>query len=173
MTTMSLPRPRMKGYPGYRLTADRAPETAKEARLLARVTMAVWGLEDDAETAALVMSEFVANAVRHAHGPLIVLTVSLPAFDRVYLAVTDRSPDRRPQTRTPDEDAANGRGLLLVDNLADCWGYDLLRSHRIGELSAKRVWAELKLVRRSALGPAAGTTKVRSGARRAAPASRA
>ncbi|MFC9956005.1 ATP-binding protein [Streptomyces nigra] len=157
MTTMSLPRPRMKGYPGYRLAADRAPETAKEARLLARAAMAAWGLEDDAETAALVMSEFVANAVRHAHGPRIVLTVSLPVFDRVYLAVTDRSPDRHPQARTPDKDAANGRGLLLVDSLADRWGYDLLRSHRSGELSAKRVWAELKLVRRSALGPAAGT----------------
>ncbi|MFE0921190.1 hypothetical protein ACFW24_25940 [Streptomyces nigra] len=44
-----------------------------------------------------------------------------------------------------------------VKRLADRWGYDLLRSHRSGELSAKRVWAELKLVRRSALGPAAGT----------------
>ncbi|MFD5574827.1 ATP-binding protein [Streptomyces cadmiisoli] len=149
MTTMTAPRPRMKGYPGYRLTADRAPKTAKEARLLARVAMAVWGLEDDAETAALVMSEFVANTVRHAHGPRIIfLTVSRPACDRVYLAVTDRSPDRHPQLRTPDEDAGHGRGLLLVD---DRWGFDLLRSRRSGELSAKRVWAELKLVRRSPL----------------------
>ncbi|WP_031487783.1 ATP-binding protein [Streptomyces bicolor] len=151
MTTMTTPRPRMKGHPGYRLTADRAPETAKEARLLARVAMAAWGLEDDAETAALVMSEFVANAVRHAHGPRIILAVSLPAFDRVYLAVTDRSPDRHPQLRTPDEDAGHGRGLLLVDDLANRWGFDLLRSRRSGELSAKRVWAELKLVRRSPL----------------------
>lgn len=149
MTTMTAPQPRMKGHPGYRLTADRIQETAKEARLLARVAMAAWGLEDDAETAALVMSELVANAVRHARGPRIVLSVNRPAVDLVYLAVTDRSPDRQPQLRTPDEEAVHGRGLLLVDDLATRWGFDLLRSRRSGELSAKRVWAELKLVRRS------------------------
>lgn len=117
MTTMTMPRPRMKGYPGYRLTADRAPETAKEARLLARVAMAVWGLEDDAETAALVMSEFVANAVRHAHGPRIILTVSLPAFDRVYLAVTTAPPTgtrrRARPTRTPATAAVSSLSTTL------------------------------------------------------------
>ncbi|MEW2397946.1 ATP-binding protein [Streptomyces sp. NPDC046862] len=105
------PRPRMKGYPGYRLTADHAPETAEEARRLARVALAMWGLDNEAETAALVMSELVANAVRHAHGPRIRLTVNRPALDRVYLAVTDRSPDRHPALltprRTPSADAGS------------------------------------------------------------------
>jgi hypothetical protein len=145
---MTAPRPRTKGYPGYRLTAGRAPETAKEARLLARVAMAVWGLEDDAETAALVMSEFVANTVRHAHGPRIILTVNRPAFDRVYLAVTDRSPGRHPQLRMPAGDAGCGYGLLLVDGLTNRWGFDLLPSGRSSEQSAKRVWAELETARR-------------------------
>jgi anti-sigma regulatory factor (Ser/Thr protein kinase) len=134
----------MKGYPGYRLTADRIPETTREARLLVRVAMAVWGLENDAETAALVMSELVTNAVRHARGPKIVLSVNRPAFDQVYIAVTDRSPDRQPQPCEPDEGAVHGRGLLLIDHLATRWGVDVLRSHRRSEPSAKRVWAEMK-----------------------------
>ncbi|WP_432040997.1 ATP-binding protein [Streptomyces chartreusis] len=144
MTTMTAAQPRMKGYPGYRLTADRVPETAREARQLARVALAVWGLNDNVEPAALVMSELVANAVRHAHGPKVRLAVHRPAVDRVYLAVTDRAPLRLPELRTPDDDDAHGRGLLLIDDLADRWGYDLLGPVRAR--SAKRVWAELKVL---------------------------
>jgi anti-sigma regulatory factor (Ser/Thr protein kinase) len=141
MTTMTAARPRMKGHPGYRLTADRVPETAQAARRLARVAMAVWGLDDDAETAALVMSELVANAVRHAQGPRIGLAVNRPATGRVYLAVTDRSPGRPPQLCTPEEDAVHGRGLLLIDAIAHRWGYDLIGAG--SQPSGKRVWVEL------------------------------
>lgn len=141
MTTMTAAQPRMKGHPGYRLTADRVPETAKEARQLAKVALAVWGMDSD--VAALVMSELVANAVRHAHGPKVRLVVNRPAVDRVRLAVTDRAPLRLPQLRTPDTDTDNGRGLLLIEDLADRWGYDLLGP--VHARYAKRVWAELKV----------------------------
>jgi anti-sigma regulatory factor (Ser/Thr protein kinase) len=145
MTAMTAAQPRMKGHPGYRLTADRVPETAREARQLARVALSVWGLDGGSGTAALVMSELVANAVRHACGPKVRLAVNRPALDRVYLAVTDRSPLRLPQLRAPDDDEAHGRGLLLIDDLADRWGYDLLGPVRAR--SAKRVWVELKVLR--------------------------
>ncbi|MDC0773903.1 ATP-binding protein, partial [Streptomyces sp. HD] len=87
MTAMAAARPRTTGHPGYRLTADRVPETAKAARRLARVALAVWGLDDHTDTAELVMSELASNAVRHAHGPKIALIVNRPAAHRVYLAV--------------------------------------------------------------------------------------
>ncbi|MEU6655967.1 ATP-binding protein [Streptomyces sp. NPDC046900] len=98
---------------------------------------------DDAETAALVMSELVANAVRHARGPKIRMTVNRPADDRVYVAVVDREPRRLPELRTPAADALQGRGLLLVDAVAARWGYDFMGTgvHPWG----KRVWAELRV----------------------------
>jgi hypothetical protein len=143
MTPTTTAQPRSTGYPGYTQTGDRAPQTAEEGRKLARVALAAWGLVDDAETAALVMSELVANAVRHARGPKIRMTVNRPADDRVYVAVVDREPRRLPKLRTPAADALQGRGLLLVDAVAARWGYDFMGTgaHPWG----KRVWAELQV----------------------------
>jgi two-component sensor histidine kinase len=105
------------------------------------VALAAWGLVDDAETAALVMSELVANAVRHAGGPKIRMTVNRPAENRVYVAVLDREPRRLPELRTPSADAVQGRGLLLVEAVADRWGYDFMGTGV--QPWGKRVWAEL------------------------------
>ncbi|MGO4417694.1 hypothetical protein AB4Z54_02675 [Streptomyces sp. MCAF7] len=54
------------------------------------MALAAWGLADEAETAALIMSELVANAARHARGHTIRMTVNRPADNRVYVAVIDR-----------------------------------------------------------------------------------
>ncbi|NMI63180.1 ATP-binding protein [Streptomyces sp. RLA2-12] len=134
-------QPRSTGHPGYTLTLPRIPETAPEARSLARMALATWGLDADAETAELIMAELVANAVRHAHGPSLLIVVDRPANDRVYLAVCDRAPRRLPQLRTPDPDAVSGRGLVLVDELAARWGYDFMGPST--QPRSKRVWAEL------------------------------
>jgi anti-sigma regulatory factor (Ser/Thr protein kinase) len=107
------------------------------------MALATWGLNDDADTAALIMSELVANAVRHAHGHSLRIIVDRPAHDQVYLAVVDRDSRRLPQMRTQDSDAVSGRGLFLVEAVTDRWGYDLM-----GPSSCpwgKRVWAELKV----------------------------
>ncbi|MFC9624599.1 ATP-binding protein [Streptomyces sp. NPDC056930] len=140
---MTAARPRRTGYPGYNTTQTRAPETAEEARRLARVALCAWGLDDAAETAALLLSELVTNAVRHAHGPAVRIIVDRPADDRVYVAVIDRAPQRLPEMRTPAPDDVNGRGLVLVDELADRWGYDLMGSG--ARAWGKRVWAEMKV----------------------------
>lgn len=70
----------------------------------------------------LLVSELVTNAVRHAPQSTEV-TVQLLWRESVFrLAVTDAGgPLRRPgrQARASDE---NGRGLLLVEALADSWG---------------------------------------------------
>ncbi|MFF4355169.1 hypothetical protein [Streptomyces sp. NPDC001530] len=46
-----------------------------------------------------------------------------------------------PQMRAADQDAVQGRGLLLVDAVADRWGYDVMGS--VSQPWGKRVWAEL------------------------------
>ncbi|MCG0068448.1 ATP-binding protein [Streptomyces tricolor] len=143
MTVMTAVRPHSSGHPGYNLTKPREAQTAEDARRLARVALAAWGLEAEAETAALVLSELVANAVRHAWGPSVRVLVERPAPDRIRLAVVDRAPRRLPELRTPGPDDTSGRGLLLVEEFADRWGYDLLGSGT--SPWGKRTWAELKV----------------------------
>jgi serine/threonine-protein kinase RsbW len=83
---------------------------------------------------AIVVSELATNAVLHARSPF-----SIAATERdfvVRLSVHDhgegspRVPDRGPA-------ATSGRGLMLVDQLANRWGVD-------ANLAGKIVWAELR-----------------------------
>ena len=95
-----------------------------------------WGVSDDVtEDAAMVITELVANAVDHAWTDEHARTPRGPGR-----TVRDRA--RRPgRARCPslapiDPTAARGRGLQMVDALADAWGVSL---HADG----KTVWAVL------------------------------
>ncbi|MCX4851980.1 ATP-binding protein [Streptomyces sp. NBC_00893] len=138
---MTVVRPRRTGHPGYNLTLPRQPRTAAEARHLTRVSLSAWTLDDLADPAELVITEFVTNAVQHARGPSVRIIVERPADNQVYLGVVDRAPNDVPQQQEPDAEAAGGRGLMMVDALTDQWGYD-----RLGPATrfwGKRVWAVL------------------------------
>lgn len=88
---------------------------------------------DVAETASLLTSEVVTNAVLHA---ATMLTVSLTRRGRlVRVAVDDQNP-ALPAVRHVALDAVTGRGLYLVETLAARWG---TRSTSTG----KEVWFEL------------------------------
>ncbi|MFH8467571.1 ATP-binding protein [Streptomyces sp. NPDC017991] len=143
--TMTANRARATGYQGYSETHPRTRETASVARGLVRTACATWRLGDEtAETAALAMSELVTNAVNHARGHSLRVIVDRPADDQLYLAVVDMDPSRVPMLRAPGGDDTGGRGLILVDVLADRWGYDLLGPARMP--NRKRCWAEMKVV---------------------------
>ncbi|MFM9625097.1 DUF6415 family natural product biosynthesis protein [Streptomyces turgidiscabies] len=132
--------PRSVGHPGYSLTLPRTPESVREARQFVRVCLAVWGLDVYADATVLIMSELVTNAVLHARGPAVRISVDRPTHDRVQLGVVDRAPSALPHMRMPSAGGLGGRGLLLVDELADRWGTDLKGS---GTRWGKRVWADL------------------------------
>jgi anti-sigma regulatory factor (Ser/Thr protein kinase) len=70
---------------------------------------------------ALMVSELATNVVRHA-GTTFRVTVE-QTTSRVTVAVTDRA-GGEPRRRDPAPHEASGRGLLIVDRLADAWGVD-------------------------------------------------
>ncbi|MGW2120150.1 ATP-binding protein [Streptomyces sp. NPDC001758] len=128
------------------------PSAASCSRMLVRLTLARWNLADYVETAELVMSELVTNAVQ-ATGLTDpepkpwditaehVIGVQLRATGMsLILDVWDRSSEA-PVTKNPEEDAEGGRGLLLIGAMAKQW--DVFRPHAGGKI----VWAEIELDR--------------------------
>ncbi|HSP39017.1 MAG TPA: ATP-binding protein [Frankiaceae bacterium] len=88
---------------------------------------------DVVDTALLLVSEVVTNAVRHAVGsPLIIGVETEPVL---MVSVEDASPEP-PVHDDAALDAESGRGLGLVDALATTWGW-----HRSSP--GKVVWFEL------------------------------
>lgn len=85
------------------------------------------------ETAVLLTSEVVSNAVLHGRSAPTV-AISLDA-DRVRVEVDDASP-ALPVRKHYGLEATTGRGLMLLETLADDWG-----ARRVG--SGKRVWFDL------------------------------
>ncbi len=128
-------RARPTGYPGYSETLPREPGSAGTARRLVRVALAVWGLDDLADDGAVIVSELVSNAVQHARRESIRVIVDRPGTARVCIGVVDFS-KVPPAPKEPDDEDEGGRGLALVDELADHWGTEPLPW-------GKRVWAEL------------------------------
>lgn len=127
------------------------PAEVGRARRWARSRLAGSGIEDDepvAETLILLISELVTNAVVHTGCPAVLrmlfgLGVAEAGTVRVEVADTSACP---PRPRHAEGDDTNGRGLELVDGLADRWGWQ-------PEGAGKRIWCE---VDRSAPGAAAG-----------------
>jgi anti-sigma regulatory factor (Ser/Thr protein kinase) len=89
------------------------------------------------ETALLLTSELVTNAVKYG-GRRIVLTVR-DAPDVLRVEVHDDGP-LAPRLGVPTRHAVGGRGLMLVQSLADEWG----TSHGDGTRPGKSVWFTLR-----------------------------
>jgi anti-sigma regulatory factor (Ser/Thr protein kinase) len=71
------------------------------------------------QSIVLMVSELATNSVRHAGSEF---TVDIRAAgDAVRVAITDRG-SGEPEMRAPTSDAPSGRGLRIVDRLADEWG---------------------------------------------------
>lgn len=107
--------------------------SASEARDLVTAHCVAWGVEVLCPDLALVVTELVANAVRHA-GTEIELTLELiPGGVRMQVRDGSTRPLRPRPALASDE---GGRGLLLVDALCTRYGVE-------AEPDGKRVWVEL------------------------------
>ncbi|MGW5211273.1 ATP-binding protein [Streptomyces sp. NPDC004051] len=117
------------------------PAEVGRARQWTRSRLAGSGIEVDeplSETLILLVSELVTNAVVHTGCPAVLrlsLTDAEAGEATVRLEVADRS-SRAPVPRCVDGEATGGRGLALVDGLADRWGWS-------ADDTGKRIWCEL------------------------------
>ncbi|UQA92247.1 SpoIIE family protein phosphatase [Streptomyces halobius] len=128
----------------WRLAID--PQEVSRARRLTGNQLARWGLHSSVETAQLMVSEVVTNAVRHAHTQHVVLR--LVHTDALLCEVSDDD-HALPQLLSAGPADECGRGLRVVSRLAREWGTSRTST-------GKTVWFEQSL-------PRAGRPRVRAG----------
>lgn len=111
------------------------PSEAAVARAFVEERCEAWGCPALVETAQLVASELVTNAIVHARSACELRAVLVG--DSLRLEVTDYDASGSPDVQAPDENDTHGRGLLIVDALARSWG--VVPRNGLG----KTVWAVL------------------------------
>ena len=103
------------------------PESVPIARFHIRAALSFHQLDEYANDAAIITSELVTNAIEHACGDgtgtikVTLLRVWNP--EAVTVVVAD-SWTEGPVTRTAPDGSERGRGLRIVDELSDCWGWN-------------------------------------------------
>jgi anti-sigma regulatory factor (Ser/Thr protein kinase) len=105
------------------------------ARRFVVCATAAAGWEDHVDDMALLTSELATNAVLHGARPIAV-TVDA-RVDRLRVEVKDAAP-AMPVELDLGPEMEHGRGLAIVDALADDWGAERVAGN------GKVVWAELR-----------------------------
>lgn len=122
----------------YRARIDLPPVTASVplARHLTVDVLRVWGASHDLDDAALLVSELVSNVVDHARTEAsLALELDLSG-EWLRIAIADGSAVRPVVRALRHDEQPRGRGLQLVEAIADRWGAE-------DHLDGKRVWFEL------------------------------
>lgn len=113
--------------PGGRLqqhVAQSDPEALSSARHMIRAAVRAWGAKARADEVELAADELITNALMHTDGGAIVTIRVLTGPERrLRVDVEDRS-SALPRRRDAGEAGVSGRGLMLVDRLADLWGVE-------------------------------------------------
>ncbi|MFG2972379.1 SpoIIE family protein phosphatase [Streptomyces sp. NPDC048331] len=100
------------------------PEALVAARHMIGAAVRAWGARERADEIELVADELIVNALMHTDGPAIVtLRVLAGPQRRLRVEVEDRS-SALPRRREAGDSGVSGRGLMLVDRLADVWGVE-------------------------------------------------
>jgi CheY-like chemotaxis protein/anti-sigma regulatory factor (Ser/Thr protein kinase) len=118
-------------------TDDRA---VGESRRLLTEQCRRWRCDDLAEDAAVVVSELVSNAIRHAESSSELRMRYASEVLRIELLDSSRTV---PQLRDAHANDSGGRGLLLVAALSHAWGVD---PHADGKV----VWVQFSAAQRDA-----------------------
>ncbi|MEU0159597.1 SpoIIE family protein phosphatase [Streptomyces sp. NPDC006261] len=131
--------------PGGRLrqhVAQNDPEALSSARHMIRAAVRAWGAKERADEIELAADELTTNALMHTDGGAVVtIRVMAGSERRLRVDVEDRS-SALPRRRDAGSEGVSGRGLMLVDRLADVWGVE-------SRGSGKCVWCEFLIPERS------------------------
>ncbi|MFE2476556.1 ATP-binding protein [Streptomyces sp. NPDC059389] len=116
----------------FHVQLSATPRGARLGRMLAIEQLRSWGMPF--EVPGQIIAELSSNAITHGRVPGRDFKMSLTVTpETLLIEVTDTRGDRLPEIRD------TGRGLVLVEALADRWGV------REGPVPSKVVWAELSL----------------------------
>ncbi|WP_432094002.1 SpoIIE family protein phosphatase [Streptomyces sp. bgisy100] len=122
----------------YRHISPADPEALTAVRQAIGDAVRTWGARSRADEVELVADELITNALLHTDGGAVVTVRMLGGTDhRLRVEVEDMS-SGLPRRREPGETGVSGRGLLLVDRLADVWGVE-------AQGAGKSVWGEFIL----------------------------
>ncbi|WP_190084530.1 ATP-binding protein [Streptomyces longisporoflavus] len=115
------------------------PASVSLARLRVHDHLAAWGHKEESaalDDAVLLVSELVTNAVCHGRVQEREFEVAVTVLSDgdCFIEVSDESP-ASPQLREMGPLEESGRGLRLLDNIAEAWGVWQRGRH------GKTVWA--------------------------------
>ncbi|MGW0837393.1 ATP-binding protein [Streptomyces prunicolor] len=110
------------------------------SRRTLRLILTMHGLITLVDTAELLATELVGNAVRHTEGPAALRVSWAPGTLRIGAWDANPESPEPPNELTSITDLEEGRGLALVRACANQWGWQPLsrNGHR-----GKYVWCEL------------------------------
>ncbi|KAB1144465.1 ATP-binding protein [Streptomyces luteolifulvus] len=121
---------------------SRCRRSVPRSRAALHAVLGGWGVAQDIlESAELVLSELVTNAlrVRVPSDRQVGVRIARSLEDGLLRLEVSDAGSGRPEVRAPGDEETGGRGLLLVEALAHRWGVE----ERTGGIG-KTVWAELK-----------------------------
>lgn len=132
-----------------KLTLAAVPAAVGRSRAFVRHVLYQWRLAHLTETAELLTSELVTNAVEATGtsdvsprcavvGDVHLIEVRVVLAECLFVGVWDRDA-RLPVPQEPDLGAESGRGLFLVDFLSKRWGY-----YHPPVTGGKVVWYEIE-----------------------------
>ncbi|GGZ83622.1 SpoIIE family protein phosphatase [Streptomyces echinoruber] len=100
------------------------PEALSQARRMIRAAVHAWDAAELADEVELVADELITNALMHTEGAAVVTLRALTGGGRRLRVEVEDTSSALPRPRDAGESGVSGRGLLLVDLLADRWGVE-------------------------------------------------
>jgi anti-sigma regulatory factor (Ser/Thr protein kinase) len=110
----------------------------RQARRFVAETLAGWGTPRRTEDVVLLASELVTNAILHGLPPASLRLTC--GAEELTVEVSDAGPRQPALGRLDRPGDESGRGIALLDHLADRWGVRSL------ERGGKAVWFTVPLV---------------------------
>ncbi len=119
----------------YRMSFTAGAHSAGHVRRIVRSYLREWDLAELTDAVELGVTELLANVVRHVPDRRCTLLL-LRQADAVRVEVADGSPRQPVPSAWVSDDAEGGRGLVLLEAVADKWGVGP------GPGGGKTVWFE-------------------------------